>query len=450
MTDTKAARNVLILMTDEHRAGVAGFAGDSIVRTPYLDALARDAVVFDNAYTPSPICVPARQSIAAGIHPRRLGVERMGEDLEPGHMTFARRFSQFGYQTAVCGKLHHMGVDQMQGWRRRIGGDLDVGSSYIADKDYESFGRFEEPMKWKWSMLDELRKAGIGHNPLADEDEFSVIGASNFIRRFFIDPFYSRSTPDTPLMLKVSLNEPHYPFATERRDLFEYYYNRVTVADGERFDHEFLGGSFVARPGLEITEREARSAVAAYYAMVETADARLGRVVDALEDAGQDLDDWIVVYMSDHGEMLGDHGVWEKQKFFEESVRVPFFIRSPRDFPPRHVKANVNLVDLFATLCELTDVEAPDGLDSRSLVDLMDGNRDGWSDESISQFGGTNLMIKQGALKYSCYSGHGAEVLFDLDCDPGELRNVVSEPAYEAAVTGFRSRSLEIGFGFDG
>lgn len=438
--------NVLVLMTDEHRADVTGFGGDEVVRTPHLDALAEQAVVFDNAYTPSPICVPARQCLAAGMHPRRLGVEVMGQDLPPGAMTFARRFSQYGYMTAACGKLHHMGPDQMQGWRRRFGADLDVHTPYVAGRVPEAFAHFTEQGSYKWPMVTELRRAGLGHNPWADDDEYAVVGAENFIRRFFVDPFYNRATPHTPLLLMVSLNEPHYPFATDRRDLFEHYLPRVQVRRGEVFDHPFLGGSFVARPGEEITEREARNAVAAYYAMVTSADERLGRVLAALQRAGQDLDDWIVVFTSDHGEMLGEHGVWEKQKFFEGSARVPLFVRWPRRFSPARRSENVSLVDLFATLCELTGVPPPDELDSRSLVPLLHGRSGDWQDEAISQFGGTNLMIKRGGLKYSWYAEDSSEVLFDLAADPGESRNLVAEPRYAADLAAFRVRRGELGF----
>lgn len=438
--------NVLVLMSDEHRADVAGFSGDPVVRTPRLDALAEGAVVFENAYTPSPICVPARQCLATGMLPRHLGVEVMGQDLEPGAMTFARRFSQHGYQTVACGKLHHMGADQMQGWRRRFGADLDVHTHFVEGRVQDAFEHFTEQGSWKWPMVDEIRRAGLGHNPWADDDEYAVVGAENFVRRFFVDPFYNRSTPETPLLLKVSLNEPHYPFATDRRDLFEHYLPRVSIYRDDVFDHSFLGGRFVARAGREVTERAARNAVAAYYAMVESADQRFGRVLDALERAGQDIDDWVVVYTSDHGEMLGQHGVWEKQKFFEGSVRVPLFVRWPRRFGPGRLTQNVNLCDLFATLGELAGVPVPDGLDSRSLVPLLTGDDTSWDNESISQFGGENLMIKRDDLKYSSYAADGSEVLFDLAADPGETTDVAADPAYSDAMSAFRSRGRELGF----
>ena len=125
-----ARPNILFLMSDQHRADVSGYADDGVVRTPVLDELARKGVVFNNAYTPAPICIPARQSMAAGQLPRTCGCEVFGEDLAPGHMTFARRLSQYGYATVACGKLHHNGTDQMQGWTSRIGNEYERAARF--------------------------------------------------------------------------------------------------------------------------------------------------------------------------------------------------------------------------------------------------------------------------------------------------------------------------------
>ena len=123
--------NILFLMSDEHRADITRFEGNSIIRTPNLDQLAATGTVFRNAYTPSPICIPSRQSMMAGQLPRTTGCETYGQDLQPGHMTFSRRLAQFGYQTVVSGKLHHMGTDQMQGWTMRLYGDMEIAPSFL-------------------------------------------------------------------------------------------------------------------------------------------------------------------------------------------------------------------------------------------------------------------------------------------------------------------------------
>src|SRR5690606_14114575 len=141
----------------------------------------------------------------------------------------------------------------------------------------------------------------------------------DFIDDFFIDPTYDRATPDRPLLLKVSLIQPHYPYITTP-DRLRYYFNRVTpFLDEPLFDHPFLSERAVRVPE-DATPREIRRATAAYSGMIDHIDTHYGSVLDALREVGQDLDDWVIVYTSDHGEMLGQHGVWEKQKFFEASV----------------------------------------------------------------------------------------------------------------------------------
>lgn len=438
--------NILFLMSDEHRFDVAGFAGNPVVRTPVLDELARGGVVFDNAYTPSPICVPARQSLAAGQLPGTSGCRRYGEDLPAGHMTFARRFAQYGYQTVACGKLHHMGPDQMQGWLRRFGADVTVDPAAVEDRVVD----VTAPLSFKWPQAKEVRRAAAGQAFHDREDQPAIDGARYYIERHFVDGSYDRAIPEVPLLLKVSLLQPHYPYIAGDAGLFGYYLNRVEpYANDELFDHPFLSGDArtVVRAGVEVDDRELRRALAAYYAMVETMDARLGQVLEALRCAGQELDDWIIVYTSDHGEMLGEHGVFEKQKFFEGSVRVPLIVRWPARFESRRVSENVSLCDLFATLCDLAGIPIPDGLDSRSLAGLLQGRGADWDDEAVSEFDAVNLMIKQGPLKYQRYAPGQPEVLFDLDHDPCETANLIGEPRYVQQLAALRRRASELGFG---
>ena len=446
-------------MSDQHRADVAGYAGDAVVRTPVLDELARKGVVFNNAYTPAPICIPARQSMAAGQLPRTCGCEVFGEDLAPGHMTFARRLSQYGYATVACGKLHHNGTDQMQGWTSRIGNGMSVRHDFIEGRDLAAFRDLPIPTEHKWTQAKEVKRAGIGQGPINGTDAYTLDGTLRFIESFFAAPYYDRATPTRPLMLMVSFVRPHVPFLTSHEN-FTYYLNRVTpYVNEDAFDHPFLGSKAV-EPGVDVSEREIRRATAAYYGMVEDIDEDYGNVLAALEHVGEDLDDWIIIYTSDHGEMLGEHRLWEKTKFFEGSVKVPLIIRLPgRANAGRIVEENVNLCDLFATICELTDVPVVDGLDSRSLVPLLNGDGAAWDNETISHYGGThlghedhfdryeNLMIKRDQLKYQYYGPEMPEVLFDLSANPEETINFVDDPRYADSLADFRKRRDELGYG---
>lgn len=439
--------NILFLMSDEHRPDVLGYAGNPVVRTPNLDRLAKDAVIFNNAYTPSPICVPGRQCIMSGQLPKTCGCEGWS-DLPPGHMTFSRRFSQLGYATVACGKLHHQGKDMMMGWTHRIGNEMEMSAAYIDDKDEEAFRQNIPNFKdVKWSDAKEIQRAGIGRAPNVSQDEYTLQGALQFIENYFLNPYFDRETPNRPLLLKVSFLQPHYPYSASE-EKFKYYLNRVKpFIDEPVSPHPFLSRRQV-RPGVDVTLRDLRRATAAYYAMVETIDEMYGQVLDALEQAGQNLDDWIIIYTSDHGEMLGEHGVWEKQKFYEASARVPLFIRWPKGFQGgRTVEQNVNLCDLFATLCDLAGISCPDGLDSRSLRPLLEGRTDNWFNETISQFGKHNVMIKHDHLKYQYYGPDSPEVLFDLEKDPQERINFIDDPAYANLLPRFRQRLAELGHG---
>jgi choline-sulfatase len=448
MTEAMPPRrpNVLFLMSDEHRADVAGFMGNEVVRTPVLDRLAASGAVFHNAYTPSPICVPGRQSIMAGQFPSHSGCTSFANDLPPGHMTYARRFTQYAYQTVACGKLHHTGPDQMMGWSRRMGGDMTIAPHYVEGRDEASFRRHVRPLSdVKWSDAKEIARAGVGYSHYAKEDDLAVQGAIDFIDEYFASPQYDRAQPDRPVMLKVSVNQPHYPYQTTA-EKFAWYLNRVEpFQDQSVFPHPFLAQRQVT-PGVDASEREIRRAVAAYYGMIERADELFGQVIERLAQVGQNIDDWIVIYTSDHGEMLGEHGIWEKQKFFEGSARVPLIIRYPRSFAGGVIEQNVNLCDLFATMCDLAEIPTPDGLDSRSLVPLLTGDASGWDNETVSQFGPHNLMIKRDALKYQWYGPDMSEVLFDLDRDPAECANVIDQPRYAASLVNFRSRRDELGY----
>lgn len=433
----KRQPNILLLMADELRADCTGFGGNPVVRTPHLDALAAKATVFDNAYTPAPICIPARQCLAAGQLPTTCGCLRWYDDLPAGALTFPRLLSRQGYETVACGKLHHVGPDQMQGYTKRIGAECEVAQPYIPglERPFDAFAQ-------KWSQEEEvLRATDRGKSYHIRQDELAVLGAEYFIEQYFCDPLYGRNTPDRPLLLTVSFNQPHYPYVADPA-LLAYYGPRVAPYENEPvFPHPFLSKFQVQAPPAAL-----RRATAAYYAMIERMDGYVGRVTAALAAAGQRLEDWLVLFASDHGEMLGQHGVWEKQKFFEGSARVPLLVGLPGQQAGRHCAKNVSLCDVYATVCETAGLTVPPGLDSRSLVPLAAGDEDGWPDTAVSMFDGVNFMYKKGARKYQWYGAPQSEVLFDLAADPTERENLLGRPAYADFVEEGRAQAARYGF----
>ena len=438
--------NILFLMSDEHRADVTGYEGNSVIRTPVLDELARTGVVFRNAYTPSPICVPGRQCITAGQLPKTCHCEGW-IDLEPGYRTIPREFSRYAYITACSGKLHHDGPDQMQGWKIRLSPDAEISDHHIADKIAEEFARYTPaPGTGKWSNQRELEEARPGDGPSQQFDRRATTAALDFLERYFQDPLYHRPQSHRPLLFNLSLLQPHYPYFTTQ-ELFDYYLDRVPIHSEKPCNHPVLSQSQQSQP-VNVSDDTTRRATATYYGMIETIDTYYGQVMKKLEALGENLEEWIIIYTSDHGEMLGEHGIWEKTRFYEASVRVPLIIRWPKSFAGgRIINENVNLCDLFATLCDMAGLEIPPGLDSRSMLPLLQGNAAAWNNETISQMGRDHIMIKRDSLKYQYYGGKIPEVLFDLKADPRETTNVAASPAYAKAMSEFRSRLANLGHG---
>lgn len=439
--------NILFLMSDQHRYDFTGYMGH-VAKTPTLDMLAETGVRFDNAYCASPVCVPGRQCMMAGQLPRTCGAEKFGDDLPPFSMTFAKRMAQYGYASACAGKLHHMGADQMQGWTHRMGWwDMEVEPHYVEGKKDDEYAKYPKPKMW--DLAKEIKMSGAGYHSYVRHDEYSVAGALQFIEEHFCDSSYDKHHKDRPLMMKVSLQQPHYAYIAEF-EKFSYYLNRVQpFAKQDALDHpKFKGDWTRILPGEDVSEREIRKAHAAYAAMIEEIDGLFKRVIDGITHVGENIDDWIIVYTSDHGDMMGEYNLWWKLKFYEGSVRVPLLIRAPNYIEgARRVRENVNHCDLFATLCDLAGIPVPEGRDSRSMVGLMKGDAKGWRNESVSQVNTYGLMIKHDDLKYIYYGEDVPEVLFDLATDPKETMNMIDNAAYADAVTRFRTRRGELGHG---
>ena len=431
--------NILLLINDEHRPDILPIEGDTAIRTPTLSRFMNEGTYFRNAYTPSPVCVPARQSFLSGLYPRNSGCLNFGDPMPTEVRTIPGHLGNYGYYSCCAGKMHFVGKDVMHGWYERIGRDIigNNGYPYPSVKD-EHTAQFErEPgtgMK-RDKTAQEIRDAqpGIGHWML--HDQYNVDGAVLFLEEYFVNASYDRPKA-SPLCMAVSLIAPHYPYQCPL-DLFNYYMQRVEPIIEEPNENFGYADFFRVKVGKDVTYRQAHRATAAYYGMIEWMDAQFGRVIEKLEHLNV-LDDFIVVFLSDHGEMLGTKGLWEKQSYFEASARVPLSIWYPQRFgrEPQVVKQNVSLVDLFPTLCELADIPAPDELDGKSLVPLIEGNTGDWHDTVYSELwraqNGPSVMVKEGDFKYFRFDNDRGwpPQLFDLSNDPDECNNLIDNPDY--------------------
>lgn len=433
--------HILMIISDEHSPHYTSYEGHPLVRTPNLQRLHDAGVNCANGYCNSPICAPSRASQIAGKYCRNCGVTDWFQDLHPGTVTLPGHFAAHGYETVAFGKMHFYG-DQLKGWGERPLGDLydpETHRKVSPERDLDHLiGSWERPTRTRWwDASERIRLAGPGHNPFLERDRGMFDAGLWRIRERF-----RNGTPAQPLFLCISALMPHYPFVCPP-DLFDYYRSRVELPEVPEDEPDNLHPAYRAKIARQHpspnSDDEKLNAIAAYCGMVEFLDGQIGRALDTLEELGV-RDDFVVVHWSDHGDMMGEHGQWWKRSFYEASARVPFLFRAPgRIAGGRTVRANVSLVDIFPTLCELCGLPVPSGLDGRSFAGLLRGDpQPDWPDIAISENWQPSLgedfvpasMLKKGSCKLSRFGDHPDPVLHDLSIDPGEFRNVADDPVY--------------------
>ena len=416
--------NFLILMADQLAASALPAYGNRVAKTPRLDALAQNGVLFQSAYCNSPLCAPSRFVFMTGRLPSAIGAFDNAADLPADVPTFAHYLRFAGYRTVLSGKMHFCGPDQLHGFEERLTTDI-----YPADFGWTpDWSDFAHRPSWYHNM-DSVTQAGpcVRTNQLDFDDEV-VFHAK---RRLFD---IARGNDPRPFCMVVSMTHPHDPYAISAE-----YWNRYEDADidmprvrlaPEDLDpHSRRLRHVCAMDAQPVTETQIRAARHAYYGAVSYVDDQFGSVLDALAQARL-AEDTIVIVLADHGDMLGERGLWYKMSFFEPACRIPLIVHAPRRFAPGTVTQSVSSVDLLPTLAEIAgDGRAPQyatALEGRSLLPHLE--RRGGHDEVLGEYLGEGaiapvVMIRRGNHKY-VHSPADPDQLFDLAQDPRELRNL--------------------------
>lgn len=430
------APNILLIMVDELAPQVLPMHGHPVVKAPHISALAGRGVVFDHAYTNSPLCAPARASMLAGRWIPGIRAWDNGAEWSSELPCLPHYLRHFGYSATLAGKMHMIGPDQLHGYEQRLTTDI-----YPADFSWTAnWSRPPTaPNAAGVSMRPILEAGWCRRNLQIDYDEEVQFQA----RQWLWDRARSR-TEQRPFFLTVSYTHPHPPFDA-LEDYWKLYRDeeidlpRVSALPPEQLDpasrslyHHHM------RDRMPVTPGHVRAARRAYYAMVTWIDARIGELLATLQDSGLDRNT-VVVFTGDHGEMLGERGMWFKMCMFEWAVRIPLIVSWPEVLAPRRVQANVSLVDLLPTLVDIAsastgmaapDVEALDGRSLRSL--LVTGQDAAWSDTVLSDFcaGGVPAplrMVKRGHWKLIRIGEH-APLLYNLASDPDEREDLSGDP----------------------
>jgi choline-sulfatase len=419
--------NILVIMTDQHSRHMLGCYGNNIVRTPHLDRLAGQGMVFRNAYCASPVCGPSRMSFLTGRTPAHNRVWHNGHLLNPATPTWAHLLGIAGYETSLLGRMHFEGHDQYHGFERRpIGEMFAVHPGTFVGERYPS-GQSRRVMEL----------SGRGTTTYQWMDERITEAACNYLAE------QAAGERDRPFAAVIGYVLPHCPFVAPR-ELFDYYYERVDVPVAEGDEPAMLRWYRKSR-GLDqpLPQGRVRIARAAYFALCDYIDQLIGRVLGALDTSGLS-DDTLVVYCSDHGEMAGEHGIWTKNTYYEGSAGVPLIARLPGVISPGTSSAAVcSLLDLAPTLADVAQAAALPGWDGHSLWPAMgnQGTDREWPDEAFSEVVDTSTsppvpsrMVRWGRWKlWVDQETPGAApnvALFDLDQDPQELHDLAADPAH--------------------
>lgn len=431
---TRSRPNILILMADQLTPRALAMYGNRVTRTPHLDRLAAGGVVFDAAYCNSPLCAPSRYSLATGQLPSAHGGYDNAAALAPDALTYGHWLRRAGYRTILAGKMHFIGADQLHGFEERLTTDI-----YPADFTWTPDWRHPDVRPSWYHNMGSVLDAGpcVRTNQLDYDDE--VVHAA---RQKLFD--LARDPDGRPFCLTVSLTHPHDPYA-----ISEAYWNlyrddeidapRVPDAPSGEDAHSRRLRGVIDIDRTPVDTARVRAARRAYYGAISYVDEQIGKLLRTLEQTGQ-ADDTIIVFTSDHGDMLGERNLWYKMTFFEPASRVPLLVHAPGRFAARRVAQAVSHVDLLPTLVDLAGGadEAPFGVDGRSLLPhLLNAAGQPGHDEAAGEYLAEGalapiVMLRRGPYKF-VHSPADPDQFYHLADDPDELRNLADDPGRHAA-----------------
>ena len=438
--------NFLILMADQLTARALPAYGNKIARTPHIDALASAGVVFDSFYCNSPLCAPSRFSFLSGRQVSAIGAYDNAAEFPAQVPTFAHYLRRSGYRTVLSGKMHFCGADQLHGFEERLTTDI-----YPADFGWTpDWNRFDQRPSW-YHTMDSVTQAGpCTRTNQIDFDDDVIVTA----RQKLFD--MARAKDRRPFCLVASMTHPHDPYVIPQQ-YWDRYANveidmpRVRLNAADLDPHSKRLRHVCGLDLQPVTEPQVRAARRAYYGAVSYVDDQIGVLLEALADA-RFADDTIVMLLADHGDMLGERGLWYKMNFFEPACRIPLIVHAPSRFAARRVAGSASLVDVLPTLCELAgaaEAGYASPLDGESLAAQLAG-KDTGRDEVIGEYLAEGaiaplVMIKRGRYKFVHCPGD-PDQLYDLNEDPDELRNLAAVPAHAARV---RDLNAEVGRRWD-
>jgi len=434
--------NILFIMTDQQRGDCLSAEGHEVLRTPNMDGIAAAGVRFSRFYSACPSCIGTRRSILSGQDPATHGMVGYREGVEwDAPPTLPGVLREHGYQTWLVGRSMHQYPP-----RKRYGYDEIETNCHMGASDYDDWLAEVGPRdNGGWFG------GGVMHNdwtarpwPLEDHLHFSNWTVNRALR------FLARRDPACPFFLTVSFIAPHPPLQPPAFYLERYLRTGVpdpAIGDWASPPSAGEGGEHVAPGKVHLKGENLLSTRAAYYGLINHVDDQIRRLLNPVRGVDRMTGrNTIVVFTSDHGEMLGDHYLWRKGHAYEASARVPFLMRAPERFGltrGRVVEHVATHADIMPTLLDMAGSPVPDTVDGRSLLPLMRGESIAWRPHLHIEHAGYDQALTDGREKYLWRPSDGREQLFDLDADPNECRDLTADPACAERVGLWRARLIE-------
>ena len=423
--------NIVIVMADQLAPHFTGAYGHKIAKTPHLDALAARGMRFDAAYCNAPLCAPSRFAFMSGQHISRIAAYDNASEFKATVPTFAHYLKALGYRTCLSGKMHFVGPDQKHGFQDRVTTDI-YPSDFAWTPDWEAHD--ERIDKWYHNMQT-VRESGEAMATFQTDYDDEVGFAA---RRWLFDRARDRAMgDDAPFAMVASFIHPHDPYVA-RPEWWNLYTDEEIdmpaytppLEHQDPFSRRLMDGIEASYEPL--TDEEVRRARRAYFANVSYFDSKIGEMVKTLTEIGE-IDNTVVVVTADHGDMLGERGLWYKMNFFEHSARVPLVMAGPGVVTGTAANA-CSLVDMLPTLIEIAggdETVLGEPVDGRSLMPLARGEDDP-VDEAIGEYCAEMtpypvFMIRRGPYKY-IHCDPDPPQLYDVVADPMETTNRAEDP----------------------
>ena len=454
----KKKPNVILIMADQWRGDFLGYTGHQFVETPYLNDLARKGITFNSAYSPVPTCIPARANLFTGMtqeNTGRVGYQDGVDWKYPNYL--AGEFSKNNYQTQAIGKMHvypsrfRAGFDNVilhDGFlhsQRRLNQTVSETADFV--DDYVAWAKRELGNRFDIMDMGLECNSFVAHPWIYPE----YTHPTNWVAEMARDFFRSKD-PTVPYFLYLSFHRPHAPYDPPQSYLNIYENKELPeppVGDFAKPDPD--GDGWFVETQVGIVQHDAMiRARKAYSAAVTHIDHQIGRIISHLVDTGE-ADNTIIVFTSDHGDLLGDHNLWRKSSPLEGSSRVPLIIYDPTgklQYKPGTISDElVSLWDIMPTLLDLTDIAIPETVDGKSIVKLLNDEIKSYEYIHGEHSHGNrsyHMIRTQDKWKYSWFDQTGEEWLFNLAEDPEELNNLVYVTEQEDADSVLNKKLTEL------